>query len=309
MENFFTHEQHSFLTCRVNCHTQSMNWMKTGERSASVWFLSPWPMRLKTKQKNRGNQWCNWTGALGDFWQSAWKFVYQLEAVTEAQPLLLKQHLKTADGAVVTVQHEHGQGRELACAVPTVATVHHHWGFPRLHLVCDPQCSCHDQLQTHTRLSISLCYFPSSLYIFHSIFFFFYSFVIAISGTRISFRIHKSSIESYLTYNNLVNRLRILIHLLVHSRSNALLSSPWCAQASVWTPDWRASGSPRCWGRPHPSACGVTLSWHGCCEYPRTPAQHFDRHPHFHNHHPSSEEEKTKTSQVRVEKVVFLFFF
>ena len=160
----------------------------------------------------------------------------------------------------------------------------------------------------HTPFNITMLLSFFTLY-FPFYFFFFYSFVIAISGTRISFRIHKSSIESYLTYNNLVNRLRILIHLLVHSRSNALLSSPWCAQASVWTPDWRASGSPRCWGRPHPSACGVTLSSHGCCEYPRTPAQHFDRHPHFHNHHPSSEEEKTKTSQVRVEKVVFLFFF
>lgn len=172
LENFFTHQQHSFLTCRVNCHTQSMNWMKTGERSASVWFLSPWPMRLKTKQKNRGDQWCNWTGTFGDFRPSTWKFVYQLEAVTEAQPLLLEQHLETADGAVVSVQHEHGQGRELARAVPTVAAVHHHRGFPGLHLVCNPQCSCHDQLQTHTSLSISLCYFSSSLYIFHSIVFF-----------------------------------------------------------------------------------------------------------------------------------------
>lgn len=51
---------------------------------------------------------------------------YQLEAVTKAQPLFLKQHLEAANGAVVTVQHEHGQGGELACAVPTVAAVHHH---------------------------------------------------------------------------------------------------------------------------------------------------------------------------------------
>lgn len=51
---------------------------------------------------------------------------YQLEAVTKAQPLLLKQHLEAANGAVVTVQHEHGQRGELACAVPAIATVHHH---------------------------------------------------------------------------------------------------------------------------------------------------------------------------------------
>lgn len=79
--------------------------------------------------------------------RSTSKFVYQLEAVTEAQPLLLEQHLKAANGSVVTVQHEHGQGGELARSVPTVATVHHHRGFPGLHLVCDPQCSCQDQLQ------------------------------------------------------------------------------------------------------------------------------------------------------------------
>lgn len=67
---------------------------------------------------------------------------YQLEAVTKTQPLFLKQHLEAANGAVVTVQHEHGQGGELARTVPAVAAVHHHRGFPRLYLVCDPQCSC-----------------------------------------------------------------------------------------------------------------------------------------------------------------------
>lgn len=51
---------------------------------------------------------------------------YQLETVTEAQPLLLEQHLEAADGAVVTVQHQHSQGGELARPVPTVAAVHHH---------------------------------------------------------------------------------------------------------------------------------------------------------------------------------------
>lgn len=72
---------------------------------------------------------------------------YQLEAVTEAQPLLLEQDFKAANGSVVTVQHQHGQGGELARSVPTIAAVHHHRRFPRLHLVCDPQCSSQDQLQ------------------------------------------------------------------------------------------------------------------------------------------------------------------
>ncbi len=58
------------------------------------------------------------------------RFVYQLEAVTETQPLFLKQHLEAANGAVVTVQHQHGQGGELSCAVPAVATVHHTDVFP-----------------------------------------------------------------------------------------------------------------------------------------------------------------------------------
>lgn len=65
------------------------------------------------------------------------KWIYQLEAVTEAQPLFLKQHLEATNGAVVAVQHEHGQGGELARAVPAVAAVHHHRCFPGLHLVCD----------------------------------------------------------------------------------------------------------------------------------------------------------------------------
>lgn len=74
------------------------------------------------------------------------KFVYQLEAVTKTQPFFLKQHLKTTNGSVITVQHKHGQGGQLTRAVPTVTAVHHHWGFSRLHLVCNPQRSCQNQL-------------------------------------------------------------------------------------------------------------------------------------------------------------------
>lgn len=33
---------------------------------------------------------------------------YQLETVTEAQPLLLEQHFEAANGSVVTIQHQHG---------------------------------------------------------------------------------------------------------------------------------------------------------------------------------------------------------
>lgn len=32
------------LTCFDICHTQSINWRKIGDRSASAWFLSPWPI-------------------------------------------------------------------------------------------------------------------------------------------------------------------------------------------------------------------------------------------------------------------------
>lgn len=74
-------------------------------------------------------------------------FMYQLEAVAKAEPLFLQQRFETPNGAVITVQHEHGQGGELARPVPAVTAVHHHRGFPWLHLVCDPQRSCEDQLQ------------------------------------------------------------------------------------------------------------------------------------------------------------------
>lgn len=50
-EEIPTLQCHLLLTCLVNCQTQSTNWIKTGERSASVWFLSPWPTRLKKWQK------------------------------------------------------------------------------------------------------------------------------------------------------------------------------------------------------------------------------------------------------------------
>lgn len=68
--------------------------------------------------------------------------------MTKAQPLFLKQHFKAANGAVVTIQHEHRQGGELSRAVPAVAAVHHNRRFPWLHFVCDPQRSSQDQLQT-----------------------------------------------------------------------------------------------------------------------------------------------------------------
>lgn len=51
-EEIPTYQCHLLLTCLVNCQTQSTNWIKTGERSASVWFLSPWPIRLKKWQKS-----------------------------------------------------------------------------------------------------------------------------------------------------------------------------------------------------------------------------------------------------------------
>lgn len=40
------------FTCLVICQTQSMNCRKTGERSASAWFLSPWPTLWNSRTKN-----------------------------------------------------------------------------------------------------------------------------------------------------------------------------------------------------------------------------------------------------------------
>lgn len=82
---------------------------------------------------------------------------------------------------------------------------------------------------------------------------------------------------------------------------------PWYAQASEWTPDWRASGNPQCWGRPHPLTCGATLSSRGCCECPRKPAQHSDRRPHFRNLPLSSEE--NSTDNINIETRLRLSFW
>lgn len=59
------------------------------------------------------------------------------EAVSEAQPFLLQQHLEASERAEVRVQHEHGQRGELSRAVPAIAAVHHHWRLTRLNSVCD----------------------------------------------------------------------------------------------------------------------------------------------------------------------------
>lgn len=72
---------------------------------------------------------------------------------------------------------------------------------------------------------------------------------------------------------------------------------PWCAQASEWTPDWRASGNPQCWDRPRPLTCGVTLSSRGCCECPRKTTQRSDTHLHFRTHPLSSEYNSQPTRQ------------
>ena len=232
-----------------------MNWIKTGERSASVWFLSPWPILCEKKRKDRRNI-SDVTGKVtthytGIHTQNGWIIVYQLEAVTKAQPLFLQQHFEAADGAVVTVQHEHGQGGELGCAVPAVAAVDHHWCFPRLHLICNPQSSGQNQLQTHTT--------RSGVWGLASFAFYYFD--------------------------------------LIPLHSDASPRSPWCARASEWTPDWRASGSPRCWGRPRPSTCAGTPSSRGCCEYPGTPALHFDKRPHFHIRPLSSGRNKWTTNR------------
>lgn len=71
---------------------------------------------------------------------------HQLESVAEAQPLLLHEHLKAPDGAVVAIQHEQGQRGQLGCAVPAVAAVNHHRCLPRLHFVSNPKGSSKNEL-------------------------------------------------------------------------------------------------------------------------------------------------------------------
>lgn len=53
-------------------------------------------------------------------------FTHELKSMSEAQPLLFHEDFKPADGAVVAVQHEHGEGRQLSRAVPAVTAVNHH---------------------------------------------------------------------------------------------------------------------------------------------------------------------------------------
>lgn len=76
--------------------------------------------------------------------------------------------------------------------------------------------------------------------------------------------------------------------------------SPWCAPASEWTPNLKANGRRRCWDRWLPSPSGETLSSHGCCECPRTPAQHSDTHPHFQIHPLSSASEQEGECSVQL---------
>lgn len=44
--------------CSVICHTQSINWRKTGERSASEWWSSPCPIRLSQKKEDNIDNVC-----------------------------------------------------------------------------------------------------------------------------------------------------------------------------------------------------------------------------------------------------------
>ena len=57
--------------------------------------------------------------------------------MSKAYPLLLYESLESFNGAVITVQHQHGQGRQLGCPVPTITAVYHHRALPRGNPVCD----------------------------------------------------------------------------------------------------------------------------------------------------------------------------
>ena len=57
------------------------------------------------------------------------------ELVTKAQPLLLYQDHEPSEGPVVTVQHQHGQGGQLAGPVPSITAVDNHTGPVDTHLV------------------------------------------------------------------------------------------------------------------------------------------------------------------------------
>ena len=62
-------------------------------------------------------------------------FTHKLKSMSKAQPFFFHKDLKPSDASIVAIQHEHGQGSQLGCAVPAVAAVHHHRRLPGLNFV------------------------------------------------------------------------------------------------------------------------------------------------------------------------------
>lgn len=254
-EDAFTGKRHSF-TWRVSCQTQSTNWIKTGERSASVWFLSPWPMRWKKRRNNVASS-----------------SVTQLQKPPD-HPREMKSVQKivlpagSGDRSSATLSLAAPRSHERSGSDRPASAWLRRWAVP-----CGPIRHCSEPPLTFSQ---------TPLY-------------------RRSAALPPGSAEDSQKCVRSVRSLDFnLIHLSADNYSKSSLCSPWCAQASAWTPGWRTSASPRCWGKPRPLACGVTPSSRGCCGYPRTPAQRSDRHPRFRNRLLSSDANRCRKAKTHL---------
>lgn len=74
-------------------------------------------------------------------------FTYKLKSMSKAQPFFFHKDFKSSDSSIVSIQHEHGKGRQLSCAVPAITAVYHHRRLSWLYFVSDPKSPCKNKLQ------------------------------------------------------------------------------------------------------------------------------------------------------------------
>ena len=72
---------------------------------------------------------------------------HQCKPMSKAYPLLFYESLESFNGAVITVQHQHGQRRQLGCSVPAITAVHHDWGLPGFYFISNSYCPSKKHLQ------------------------------------------------------------------------------------------------------------------------------------------------------------------
>ena len=114
----------------ITCQTQSIHWRKTGLRSGSLCLSSPWPTRCE-------NLWPKLSHSFS---------INTCTMVCTTEDRRRLQHLKAGEGAVVTVQQQHGQTGQLGGPVPAVTAVHHHAGPVHGDLVRHPHRARQDLL-------------------------------------------------------------------------------------------------------------------------------------------------------------------